>query len=169
MVKTYDLKPEMSAVQVADAVVDAIASERYGFIVVNFANGDMVGHTGYMDAVIHAVEVLDRQAGRVLDAAVAHGYSAILTADHGNCDMMADPETDEPHTQHTTNPVPFLVVDKERWVLRPSGTLADVAPTVLELMGLPRTDAMTGQSLLVEAVMPQPSAPVDRIGLANTG
>ncbi|NBC49727.1 MAG: 2,3-bisphosphoglycerate-independent phosphoglycerate mutase [Gammaproteobacteria bacterium] len=168
MVKTYDLKPEMSAAQVGDAVVEAIESERYGFIVVNFANGDMVGHTGFMDAVIHAVEVVDHQAGRVLDAAVAHGYSALLTADHGNCDMMADPETDEPHTQHTTNPVPFLVVDQERWVLRPSGGLADVAPTVLELMGLPQTEAMSGQSLLVEARLPQPSAALDRMAMAST-
>jgi 2,3-bisphosphoglycerate-independent phosphoglycerate mutase len=159
----------MSAAQVGDAVVEAIAAERYGFIVVNFANGDMVGHTGFMDAVIHAVEVVDQQAGRVLDAAVAHGYSVLLTADHGNCDMMADPETDEPHTQHTTNPVPFLVVDQERWVLRPSGGLADVAPTVLELMGLPRAEAMSGQSLLVEARLPQPSAVVDRIALASNG
>ncbi|NEX17661.1 MAG: 2,3-bisphosphoglycerate-independent phosphoglycerate mutase [Halochromatium sp.] len=169
MVKTYDLKPEMSAEQVADAVVEAIETEQYGFIVVNFANGDMVGHTGFMDAVVHAVEVLDKQAGRVLDAALAHGYSALLTADHGNCDMMADPETDEPHTQHTTNPVPFLVMDKERWVLRPSGTLADVAPTVLELMGLPPAAEMSGQSLLFEAIAPQPNVATDRIRLANTG
>ncbi|MCF7996495.1 MAG: 2,3-bisphosphoglycerate-independent phosphoglycerate mutase [Chromatiaceae bacterium] len=169
MVKTYDLKPEMSAAQVADAVVEAIETGNYGFIVVNFANGDMVGHTGYMDAVVHAVEVLDQQAGRVLDAAVANGYSALLTADHGNCDMMVDPETDEPHTQHTTNPVPFMVVDKERWVLRPNGTLADVAPTVLELMGLPAAAEMSGQSLLFEAMAPQPNVSVDRLGLARTG
>jgi 2,3-bisphosphoglycerate-independent phosphoglycerate mutase len=168
-VRTYDLKPEMSAVQVGDAVVEAIEADRYGFIVVNFANGDMVGHTGFMDAVIHALEVVDRQVGRILDAAVAHGYSALLTADHGNCDMMVDPETDEPHTQHTTNPVPFLVVDKDRWLLRPSGTLADVAPTVLELMGLPRCERMSGSSLLVEALAPQPNLVVDRIGLASTG
>ncbi len=169
MVKTYDLKPEMSAVQVADAVVEAIETGQYGFILVNFANGDMVGHTGYIDAVVHAVEVLDQQAGRVLDAAVAHGYSALLTADHGNCDMMVDPETDEPHTQHTTNPVPFLVVDEERWVLRPNGTLADVAPTVIELMGLAPSEAMSGRSLLFEAVAPQPNVAVDRMRLAQTG
>jgi 2,3-bisphosphoglycerate-independent phosphoglycerate mutase len=130
-VATYDLKPEMSASQVASAVVEAIGSGSYGFIVVNFANGDMVGHTGDERAAIRAVEALDREAGRVLDAAVANGYSAILTADHGNCDLMVDPETDEPHTQHTTHPVPFLVVDESRWVLAPSGSLADVAPSVL--------------------------------------
>jgi 2,3-bisphosphoglycerate-independent phosphoglycerate mutase len=169
MVKTYDLKPEMSAAQVADAVVEAIESGEYGFILVNFANGDMVGHTGYMDAVVHAIEVLDQQAGRVLDAAVANGYSAILTADHGNCDLMVDPETDEPHTQHTTNPVPFLVVDKERWVLRPNGDLADVAPTVLALMGLPPCEAMSGRSLLFEALAPQPHVALERLGLAKAG
>ncbi|MFP4601841.1 MAG: 2,3-bisphosphoglycerate-independent phosphoglycerate mutase [Halochromatium sp.] len=169
MVKTYDLKPEMSAPQVADAVVEAIEDGRYGFLVVNFANGDMVGHTGDMEAVVRAVEVVDEQAGRVLDAATANGYSALLTADHGNCDMMRDPETDAPHTQHTTNPVPLLVVDKERWVLRPSGTLADVAPTVLELMGLPPAAAMSGRSLLFEAMVPQPNVALDRLGLARTG
>jgi 2,3-bisphosphoglycerate-independent phosphoglycerate mutase len=169
MVKTYDLKPEMSAVQVADAVVEAIERGDHGFIVVNFANGDMVGHTGYMDAVVHAVEVVDAQAGRVLDAAVAHGYAALLTADHGNCDLMADPETDAPHTQHTTNPVPLLVVDEERWVLRPGGGLADVAPTVLELMGLPRPQEMTGRSLLFEAVAPQPHLSLEQLDLAKTG
>ena len=169
MVRTYDLKPEMSAREVADAVVDAIRSDQYGFIVVNFANGDMVGHTGYMDAVIHAVEVLDESAGRVLDAATANGYSAILTADHGNCDLMVDPETDEPHTQHTTNPVPFLVMDRERWLLAPTGTLGDVAPTVLELMGLAVPPEMTGRSLLVEAKEPQPLASLERMGVARAG
>jgi 2,3-bisphosphoglycerate-independent phosphoglycerate mutase len=168
-VKTYDLKPEMSAAQVADAVVEAIASERYGFIVVNFANGDMVGHTGYMDAAVHAMEVLDHEAGRVLDAAAEHGYSALLTADHGNCDMMVDPETDAPHTQHTTNPVPLLLVDSQRWVLRPSGSLADVAPTVLDLMGLPPAKGMTGTSLMVEAIEAQPNPAVERLGMASNG
>ncbi|MGB5736300.1 MAG: 2,3-bisphosphoglycerate-independent phosphoglycerate mutase [Thiohalocapsa sp.] len=168
-VRTYDLKPEMSASEVADAVVEAIASERYGFIVVNFANGDMVGHTGMMDAAVQAVEVVDSQAGRVLDAAVAHGYSALLTADHGNCDLMVDPETDEPHTQHTTNPVPLLVVDHERWMLAPSGTLADVAPTVLGLMGLLPPAEMTGRSVLLQALQPQPVAAVERIGVAEAG
>jgi 2,3-bisphosphoglycerate-independent phosphoglycerate mutase len=167
MVKTYDLKPEMSAVQVADAVVEAIESDRYGFIIVNFANGDMVGHTGYMDAAVHAMEVVDREAGRVLDAAAAHGYSALLTADHGNCDMMVDPETDAPHTQHTTNPVPLLLVDSQRWVLRPSGSLADVAPTVLDLMGLPPAAGMTGQSLMVEVIEAQPNPAVERLGMAS--
>jgi 2,3-bisphosphoglycerate-independent phosphoglycerate mutase len=164
-VATYDLKPEMSAPAVADAVIRAIG-EGYGFIVVNFANGDMVGHTGDMNAAIRAVEALDHQVGRVLDAAIAAGYSAILTADHGNCDLMVDPETDEPHTQHTTNPVPFLVVDQERWLLAASGGLADVAPTVLHLMGLPEHPAMTGRSLLIRPMAPVVVPALERLDAA---
>ncbi len=129
----------------------------------------MVGHTGIMDAAVQAVEVVDGQVGRVLDAAVAHGYSVLLTADHGNCDLMVDPETDDPHTQHTTNPVPLLVVDHDRWMLAPTGTLADVAPTVLDLMGLPRPEEMTGRSLLLQALQPQPVAALERIGVAQVG
>jgi len=169
MVRTYDLKPEMSAREVAVAAVQAIESGDYGFVVVNFANGDMVGHTGYMDAAVHAVEVLDECAGRVLDAVTRCGYSALLTADHGNCDLMVDPETDEPHTQHTTNPVPLLVLDRERWLLAPTGTLADVAPTVLELMGLPPVAEMSGRSRLVEPLAPQPIAALERMGMARAG
>lgn len=169
MVRTYDLKPEMSAREVAQAAVEAMESGDYGFIVINFANGDMVGHTGYMDAVVHAVEVLDECVGRVLDAATAHGYSAILTADHGNCDLMVDPETDEPHTQHTMHPVPFLVVDQQRWLLAATGTLADVAPSVLQLMGLPPAAEMSGHSLLIEALAPQPITALERMGMARAG
>jgi 2,3-bisphosphoglycerate-independent phosphoglycerate mutase len=165
-VRTYDMKPEMSAPAVADAVVDAIASEQYGFIVVNFANGDMVGHTGRMDAAVHAIEAVDRAVGRVMDAAVARDYSVVLTADHGNCDLMVDPETDEPHTQHTTNPVPLLVVDEQRWLLAPSGTLSDVAPTVLHLMGLERPAAMMGRSLLRKALEAQPTAAMGQLKIA---
>jgi 2,3-bisphosphoglycerate-independent phosphoglycerate mutase len=165
-VTTYDLKPEMSAPQVAGAVVEAIASGRYGFIVVNFANGDMVGHTGDQQAAIRAVETLDREAGRVLDAAVAHGYSAILTADHGNCDLMVDPETDEPHTQHTTHPVPFLVVDERRWILAPAGSLADVAPSILDLMGIRVPAEMSGRSMLIQALPPQSIPALERLDAA---
>ncbi len=165
-VATYDLKPEMSAVEVGDAVVQAISGGGYGFVVVNFANGDMVGHTGDLGAAVRAVEALDRQVGRVLDAAVAAGYSALLTSDHGNCDLMVDPETDEPHTQHTTNPVPMLVVDAQRWVLRAAGGLADVAPTVLHLMGLPACDAMSGTSLLVKPIAAQPIPALQRLDAA---
>jgi 2,3-bisphosphoglycerate-independent phosphoglycerate mutase len=165
-VATYDLKPEMSAREVADAVLEAIEGGRYGFIVVNFANGDMVGHTGDMKAATRAVEALDTQVGRVLDAAVAADWSAIVTADHGNCELMLDPQTDEPHTQHTTLPVPLVVVDESRWVLGSGGGLADVAPTVLQLMGLPAIPAMSGRSLLV-AEQPAKTVPaVERLDAA---
>jgi 2,3-bisphosphoglycerate-independent phosphoglycerate mutase len=165
-VATYDLKPEMSAREVGDAVVEAIEGGRYGFIVVNFANGDMVGHTGDMKAAMWAVEALDVQVGRVLDAAVAADWSAIVTADHGNCELMVDPETDEPHTQHTTLPVPFLVVDQSRWLLSAGGGLADVAPTVLQLMGLPAVEAMTGRSLLLAEQAAKPVPAVERLNAA---
>ncbi len=151
-VATYDLKPEMSAAEVADATVQAIESEEYAFIVVNFANGDMVGHTAVQDAVIKAVETLDREAGRVLDAAVAHDYSVILTADHGNCEELLDPVTDMPQTQHTVYPVPCLIVDSLTWQLSVGGGLANIAPTVLDLMGLPKANGMTARSLLLRPV-----------------
>ena len=147
-VATYDLAPEMSAAGVADAVIDALKQGRYGFIVVNFANGDMVGHTAVREAVIRAVETLDREVGRVLDTAVAEGYAVLLTADHGNCDEMVDPTTGEPHTQHTVYPVPCLVIDHEQWRLSISAGLSSVAPTLLQLMGLEKPPAMTGESLL---------------------
>ena len=168
-VRTYDLKPEMSAPQVADAVIEAIEGGHYGFIVVNFANGDMVGHTGDMGAAVRAIEAVDTHAGRVMDAAVAHGFAVLLTADHGNCDLMQDPETDEPHTQHTTNPVPFLVVDHRRWLLAPGGTLADVAPSVLQLMGMPVPDAMTGRSLLLRSLEPRAAKMPDERRMAAAG
>ncbi len=149
-VSTYDLQPEMSAAEVADEIIDALASGEYGFILVNFANGDMVGHTAVPDAVIKAVEALDTQVGRVLDAAVENNYSVVLTADHGNCDEMIDPITQEPHTQHTLYPVPCLVLDEKHWYLRPGGDLSWVAPTVLQLMGLQQPPSMTGKSLLMK-------------------
>jgi 2,3-bisphosphoglycerate-independent phosphoglycerate mutase len=149
-VATYDLQPEMSAPQVADAVIEAIDSEDYAFIVVNFANGDMVGHTGVWEAAVAAVETLDREVGRVLDAAVAHDYSVVLTADHGNCDEMRDPTTDGPHTQHTVYPVPFLVIDQVDWRLSTQGGLSNVAPTVLHLMGLTRPPEMIPRSMLLQ-------------------
>lgn len=151
-VATYDLKPSMSAGKVADKVVGAVESGEYGFIVVNFANGDMVGHTAKPDAVIEAVETLDREAGRVLDAAIANGYSAVLTADHGNCEELIDPVSGEPHTQHTLYPVPCLVVDDEAWQLSCRGGLANVAPTLLQLMGIERPSSMTASSLLLKSL-----------------
>jgi 2,3-bisphosphoglycerate-independent phosphoglycerate mutase len=149
-VETYDLQPEMSAPEVADAVINALNSQQYDFIVVNFANGDMVGHTAVENAVIKAVETLDREAGRVLDAAVANNYSVILTADHGNCDEYLDPLTGEPNTQHTVYPVPCLVMDKVNWRLSTEGGLSNLAPTILQLMGLPKPAGMKAKSLLLE-------------------
>ena len=146
-VATYDQAPAMSASKVADAVIEEIARGEYALIVVNFANGDMVGHTAVREAVIEAVETLDREVGRVLDACAEHGWSALVTADHGNCDLLVDPETGEPHTQHTLFPVPCLVFDSEIDALLPEGGLSDVAPTVLELMGLPVPEGMSGRSL----------------------
>lgn len=150
-VETYDLKPEMSAPEVADATIEAL-KKGYGFVVVNFANGDMVGHTAVGNAVVQAVETLDREAGRVLDAAVENDYSVILTADHGNCDEYIDPLTGEPNTQHTVYPVPCLVIDKSNWRLSTEGGLSNLAPTVLHLMGLSKPDSMKGKTLLLEEI-----------------
>ncbi|MBU0500180.1 MAG: 2,3-bisphosphoglycerate-independent phosphoglycerate mutase [Gammaproteobacteria bacterium] len=150
-VATYDLQPEMSAFEVANRVTEAICSGEYGFVLVNFANGDMVGHTAVAEAVVAAVEALDRAVGQVLDAAVENGYSVILTADHGNCEEMIDPATQSPHTQHTAYPVPCLVIDEVPWQLATGGGIANIAPTVLELMGLPKPPEMI-DSLLLKAV-----------------
>jgi 2,3-bisphosphoglycerate-independent phosphoglycerate mutase len=151
-VATYDLQPEMSAPEVADEMVEALADERYALLIVNFANGDMVGHTAAREAIIDAVEVVDREAGRVLDAAVANNVSVVLTADHGNCDEMVDPVTGQPHTQHTLYPVPCLIIDKSNWRLATGAGLSSVTPTILQLMGLSQPSAMTGKSLLLEEV-----------------
>jgi 2,3-bisphosphoglycerate-independent phosphoglycerate mutase len=150
-VSTYDLQPEMSASAVTDAVIDAIDEAEYPFIVVNYANGDMVGHTAVQEAVIKAVETLDTEAGRLMQHAREAGYSIVLTADHGNCEEMVDPVTGEPHTQHTTYPVPCLIVDEEYWKLSSNGGLANIAPTVLQLMGLSVPKKMAS-SLLLEVI-----------------
>ncbi|MFO7759577.1 MAG: 2,3-bisphosphoglycerate-independent phosphoglycerate mutase [Roseovarius sp.] len=147
-VATYDLQPEMSADEVTDQLVGAIR-ERYDLIVVNYANPDMVGHTGDLEAAIAACEAVDAGLGRALQALEAAGGAMIVTADHGNCEVMVDPETGGPHTAHTLNPVPVILVggpDGAR--LREGGRLADLAPTVLALMGLPKPEEMTGESLL---------------------
>jgi 2,3-bisphosphoglycerate-independent phosphoglycerate mutase len=151
-VATYDEQPEMSAAAVADTVVEKLRARQHDFIVVNFANGDMVGHTAIREAVIRAVESLDREVGRVLDAALEEDYSVILTADHGNCEQLVDPDTGKPHTQHTVNPVPCMIIDQIRWKLASEGGLVDIAPTVLQLMGLQQPGAMTGHSLLLKPV-----------------
>lgn len=147
-VETYDLKPEMSAPGVAHAVIEAMRSGQYAFVVVNFANGDMVGHTAVRDAIIRAVEVLDTEVGRVLQVAEECGYSVVLTADHGNCDEMIDPQTGKPHTQHSNHPVPCLVLDPQVRDLEEGGNLSAIAPTVLRLMGIAQPAAMTGRSVI---------------------
>ncbi|MFC7048257.1 2,3-bisphosphoglycerate-independent phosphoglycerate mutase [Emcibacter nanhaiensis] len=156
-VATYDLQPEMSAPEVTDNLVEAITSKKYDLIVVNFANPDMVGHTGVMEAALKAVETIDTSLGRLRDALELAGGTMLVTADHGNIELMKDPVTDQPHTAHTTNLVPFLLVNApaaaadlpqgEALALE-NGKLADVAPTVLDLMGLDQPAAMTGHSLL---------------------
>lgn len=151
-VATYDLAPDMNAAAVANAVIDAMQSAQYGFIVVNFANGDMLGHTAVREAIIQTVETLDREVGRVLDAAIEHGYSVVLTADHGNCEEMVDPVSREPHTQHTVYPVPCMVIDQTAWQLSIGAGLSCVAPTILQLMGLQQPELMLGQSLLLRPI-----------------
>jgi 2,3-bisphosphoglycerate-independent phosphoglycerate mutase len=148
-VPTYDLKPEMSALEVTDIVLERIASDRYDVMVVNYANGDMVGHTGSLPAAIRAVEAVDQGVGRIVDAVLARGGAAVITADHGNCEQMIDPVTNGPHTAHTTYDVDLIIVDDEfkAQPLRGGGRLADIAPTLLALLGLERPDEMTGRSL----------------------
>ena len=149
-VATYDLKPEMSAPQVADRLIQAIEANRYDFILVNFANGDMVGHTAVRPAIIEAVETLDLQSHRVIQAAQKQDYYVLLTADHGNCDEMVDPATGEPHTQHTVYPVPFLLLGDRAARLGIGRGLSDIAPTVLDLLNLPQPPQMSGHSLILK-------------------
>jgi 2,3-bisphosphoglycerate-independent phosphoglycerate mutase len=150
-VATYDMKPEMSAAKVADAVVAAVSTSTYHFILVNFANPDMVGHTGVLDAAVHAVEAVDAALGRVVVAVRERGGALLITADHGNCELMRDPVTGMPHTAHTTNRVPLLYVDDadRDEHLAGDGRICDVAPTMLERLGLPQPAAMTGHSLFL--------------------
>jgi 2,3-bisphosphoglycerate-independent phosphoglycerate mutase len=148
-VPTYDHKPEMAAVGVADAVVKAVDAGSFDFIVVNFANPDMVGHTGVLPAAITAVEIVDQGIGRIAEAVNKQGGAMFITADHGNCELMIDPKSGEPHTAHTLNPVPLIYVndnDTNRKIRR-GGRICDVAPTMLELLGLDVPKAMTGHSL----------------------
>jgi 2,3-bisphosphoglycerate-independent phosphoglycerate mutase len=146
-VATYDLQPEMSAPELTDKAVAAINTAKYDLIVLNFANPDMVGHTGSLKAAIKAVETVDTGLGRIADAVVAQGGALLVTADHGNCEMMRDPETGGPHTAHTTNPVPVFLVGRGDAQLH-DGRLADLAPTLLHLMGLETPVEMTGTSLI---------------------
>ena len=148
-VATYDLQPEMSASGVADAAVALIESGKYAFLVMNFANGDMVGHTGMLDAAIKAAETVDACVGRVVEATLAAGGIAAITADHGNAEEMVDVISGEPKTAHTENPVPFIVIGAPAGTtLKPHGVLADAAPTLLQLMQLPVPPTMTADGLL---------------------
>ena len=149
-VATYDLKPEMSAPEVTDKLTEAIESGKYDLIVVNYANCDMVGHTGDMKAAITAVETVDTCVARAMDAMQKTGARMFLCADHGNADKMVDAETGGAFTAHTTNPVPFALFNCPEYGLAPGGRLADIAPTLLELLGLPKPEEMTGRSLLVK-------------------
>jgi 2,3-bisphosphoglycerate-independent phosphoglycerate mutase len=165
-VATYDLKPEMSAPELTEALVDAIASGRFDLIVVNYANGDMVGHSGLLAAAIRAVETVDRCLGRVCEAVRQAGGALFITADHGNAEQMRDPKTGEPHTAHTMNKVPAILVNAPAGVAAlADGRLADVAPTLLALMELPQPAAMTGHSMLRPAQAARSPASGQRAGV----
>ncbi|MFV9510626.1 2,3-bisphosphoglycerate-independent phosphoglycerate mutase [Tepidibacillus sp. LV47] len=146
-VATYDLKPEMSAYEVTDAVLKEIEADKHDVIILNFANPDMVGHSGKMEPTIRAIEAVDENLGRVVDAILAKGGIALITADHGNADHMID-DQGNPITSHTTNPVPFIVTKKDVQ-LREGGVLADIAPTMLKLLGIDQPEEMTGKSIII--------------------
>ncbi|HHU74292.1 MAG TPA: 2,3-bisphosphoglycerate-independent phosphoglycerate mutase [Clostridiales bacterium] len=148
-VATYDLQPEMSAYEVADNLVNAIKSQKYDVIIVNFANPDMVGHTGIMDAAVKAIEVVDECVGKALDALLSVDGQMFICADHGNAEQLLDYETNDPFTAHTTNDVPFILVNYDKdYTLAEGGCLADIVPTLIEMMGLVKPEEMTGKSLL---------------------
>jgi 2,3-bisphosphoglycerate-independent phosphoglycerate mutase len=146
-VATYDLQPEMSALELTARAVEAIRSGHQDLIVLNFANPDMVGHTGNLAAAVRAVETVDEALGQIAAAIGEAGGALLVTADHGNCELMRDPATGSPHTAHTINPVPIILLTGGATQLR-DGRLADVAPTLLDLMGVAQPTEMTGQSLL---------------------
>ncbi|MGN0472353.1 MAG: 2,3-bisphosphoglycerate-independent phosphoglycerate mutase [Lachnospiraceae bacterium] len=149
-VATYDLKPQMSAYEVCDRLVESIESGKYDVIIINFANPDMVGHTGVIDAAVKAIEAVDECVGRAYDAVMKTGSTLFICADHGNAEMMIDYETKAPFTAHTTNPVPFILVNYDpAYTLREGGCLADIIPTLIETMGMEKPAEMTGESLLI--------------------
>ncbi|MBN2109570.1 MAG: 2,3-bisphosphoglycerate-independent phosphoglycerate mutase [Methanosarcinaceae archaeon] len=147
-VATYDLKPEMSAYEVTEELIDRIRSGKYDVIILNFANMDMVGHTGFFDAAVRAVEAIDSCVGKIIDALIAEGGAAFITADHGNAEKMIDYNTGEPHTAHTCNPVRCILVNADRNASLKPGKLADIAPSMLEMLGIEKPDEMTGNSLI---------------------
>ena len=148
-VATYDLQPQMSAFGIRDGLLKAMDDNDFSLYVVNFANGDMVGHTGVADAVVEAVETVDTCVGDLIKKAAEKGITVIVTADHGNADMLVDPVTGDPHTQHTTFPVALTVVDDRSLTLTNGGDLTSIAPTILDLMGIAVPSSMTGTSLLI--------------------
>lgn len=149
-VATYDLKPEMSAYEVCDKLVEAIRSQKYDVIIINFANPDMVGHTGVEEAAVKAIEAVDECVGKTVDAIKEVNGQMFICADHGNAEQLIDDETGEPFTAHTTNQVPFIIVNADpSYGLREGGCLADIAPTLIEMMGMKQPDEMTGKSLLI--------------------
>jgi 2,3-bisphosphoglycerate-independent phosphoglycerate mutase len=151
-VATYDLKPEMAAAEVTDKIVEAISQNQFDLIVVNYANGDMVGHTGILEAAVKAAETIDVCLSRLENALKLAGGVMMVAADHGNLEMMRDPNTDEPHTQHTVGEVPLILVNPPNNIARlQDGRLADLAPTILDLMNIPKPNEMTGHSLLRRA------------------
>ena len=149
-VETYDMKPEMSAYEVTDKVCEALENDKYDVVILNFANTDMVGHTGSLQAAIKAVEAVDECVGKIVKIIEEKQGNLLITADHGNAEQMIDYKTGEPHTAHTTNPVPIiLVTDNKAYKLKENGKLADLAPTMLDLMGINKPEEMTGESLLI--------------------
>lgn len=150
-VATYDMKPEMSAYEVTDAVIEAIESKKYDVIIMNYANPDMVGHTGILEAAIKAIETIDNCIGKIVDKVFAQEGVLFITSDHGNADQMKDYETGGPMTAHTTNPTPLIIAGSKKDLMLKPGKLADIAPTMLEIMGLEKPKEMTGESLIVES------------------
>ena len=148
-VPTYDMQPEMSAPEVCEKVLEALDNDDYGFILVNFANPDMVGHTGVMEAAVKAVETVDTCVGKIVSKCRENGVTMLLTADHGNAECMQDPKTKAPHTAHTTNKVPFFVINDNTVKLANDGALCDIAPTVLKILKIKQPEEMTGKSLII--------------------
>jgi 2,3-bisphosphoglycerate-independent phosphoglycerate mutase len=148
-VATYDLKPEMSAAGIAQAVVKSVEEGTFDVMIVNFANADMVGHSGKIEPTVKAVETVDTCLGEIEKAVRARGGAMLITADHGNAEQMIDPATGGPHTAHTTNPVPFIVVSEnaQKFTLKPNGSLRDISPTILGMLNLPEPKEMTGRDL----------------------
>jgi 2,3-bisphosphoglycerate-independent phosphoglycerate mutase len=149
-VETYDMKPEMSAYEVTDKVVEAIQGDKYDTIILNFANPDMVGHTGNLNAAVAAIEAVDKCVGRIVEEILKKDGTILMTADHGNAEQMVDYKTGDPHTAHTTNPVPLVLISNNKEYKIKEGKLADLAPTLLDLMGIEKPAEMTGESLLIK-------------------